>query len=41
MSLDKIKNISGMNISFVTSAKTDEEGYELLKAFGMPFASKK
>jgi large subunit ribosomal protein L5 len=41
MSLDKIKNISGMNISFVTTANSDEEGYELLKSFGMPFASKK
>jgi large subunit ribosomal protein L5 len=41
MSLDKIKNILGMNISFVTTANSDEEGYELLKSFGMPFASKK
>jgi large subunit ribosomal protein L5 len=41
ISIDKVKNISGMNISFVTTANTDEEGYELLKSFGMPFASKK
>ncbi len=27
----------GMNITFVTSAKTDEEGYALLKQFGFPF----
>ena len=26
-----------MNITFVTSAETDEEGYALLKAFGLPF----
>ena len=35
--VDKIENISGMDITFVTSAKTDEEGLELLKLFGMPF----
>jgi len=38
ISIDKINRISGMDITFVTSAKSDEEGYELLKAFGMPFA---
>ncbi|MGI9568318.1 MAG: 50S ribosomal protein L5 [Desulfobulbia bacterium] len=37
ISIDKINNITGMNITFVTSADTDEEGYELLRAFGMPF----
>ena len=31
----------GMNITFVTSAKTDEEGYALLKAFGLPFKNAK
>ncbi len=35
--LDKIDNILGMNITFVTSAKTDEEGYALFKQFGFPF----
>ena len=35
--LDKIDKISGMNITFVTSANTDEEGYALLKQFGFPF----
>ncbi|MCF6366100.1 MAG: 50S ribosomal protein L5 [Bacteroidales bacterium] len=35
--LDKIDKIMGMNITFVTSAKTDEEGYALLKQFGFPF----
>jgi len=37
ISIDKIKNISGMDITFVTTANTDEESFELLKAFGMPF----
>jgi large subunit ribosomal protein L5 len=37
ISIDKVNTISGMNITFVTSAQTDEEGYELLKAFGLPF----
>lgn len=35
--VDKIANISGMDVTFVTSAKTDEEAFELLKEFGMPF----
>lgn len=34
---DKVVKVRGMNITFVTSAKTDEECYELLKYFGMPF----
>jgi len=34
---DKIDRIKGMNISVVTSAKTDEEGRELLRLLGMPF----
>lgn len=34
---DKIDKIRGMNITMVTTAKTDEEGFELLQAFGMPF----
>lgn len=38
--IDKINRIAGMDITFVTSAGSDEESYELLKAFGMPFASK-
>ncbi len=40
ISIDQVNVISGMNISIVTTAKTDEEGYELLKAFGMPFKDK-
>lgn len=39
--LDEVNKITGMNITFVTSAGTDEESYELLKAFGMPFANAK
>ncbi len=40
ISIDKVQKISGMDITFVTTARTDEESYELLKAFGMPFTSK-
>jgi large subunit ribosomal protein L5 len=40
ISIDKVTKISGMDITFVTSAKSDEESYELLKALGMPFANK-
>ena len=35
--IDKIKNITGMDITIVTSAKTDEEGKALLTEFGLPF----
>ena len=35
---DKVQKVRGMNISIITSAKTDEEAYELLKQMGMPFA---
>ena len=35
---DKIERISGLNIAIVTTAKTDEQGFALLKALGMPFA---
>jgi large subunit ribosomal protein L5 len=41
ISIDKIKAISGMDITFVTTAQNDEESYELLKAFGMPFTNVK
>ncbi|MBD3376549.1 50S ribosomal protein L5 [candidate division KSB1 bacterium] len=34
---DKVDKIRGMNITIVTSANTDEEAFELLKQFGMPF----
>lgn len=35
--IDKIARISGMDITFVTTARTNEEAYELLKELGMPF----
>src|SRR6476661_6164673 len=41
ISIDKIKGIAGMDITFVTTAENDEQSYELLKAFGMPFANAK
>jgi large subunit ribosomal protein L5 len=37
---DKVTRINGMDITFVTTAKTDAEAYELLKAFGMPFVKR-
>jgi large subunit ribosomal protein L5 len=37
---DKIDKVRGMDIIFTTTAKTDEEGRELLRALGMPFAQK-
>jgi large subunit ribosomal protein L5 len=40
ISIEKVNRISGMDITFVTTAQTDEESYALLKAFGMPFANK-
>ena len=41
INLDSITKILGMNITFVTSAQTDEEGYALLKEFGLPFKNAK
>lgn len=41
INLDGITRILGMNITFVTSAQTDEEGYALLKEFGLPFKNAK
>ena len=38
--LEKIKRQQGMDITFVTSAQTNEEAFDLLKAMGMPFAEK-
>jgi large subunit ribosomal protein L5 len=40
ISIEKVNRISGMDITFVTSAKTDEESLELMRAFGMPFVKK-
>ena len=41
INIDSIDRILGMNITFVTTAKTDEEGYALLKEFGLPFKNAK
>ena len=38
---EKVKKITGLDITFVTSAKTDEESFELLKALGLPFKNQK
>ena len=37
INIDNVAKMTGMNITFVTTAKTDEEGYALLKEFGIPF----
>ncbi len=37
INIDKVNKINGMDITFVTTAKTNEEAYELLKALGLPF----
>ncbi len=39
--IDKINTILGMDVTFVTTAKTDEEGYALLREFGLPFRNLK
>jgi large subunit ribosomal protein L5 len=41
INIDAIDRILGMNITFVTTAQTDEEGYALLKEFGLPFKNAK
>ena len=41
INIDSITRILGMNITFVTSAQTDEESYALLKEFGLPFKNAK
>lgn len=41
INIDNITKILGMNITFVTSAKTDEEGYALMREFGLPFKNAK
>ena len=37
INIDNVTKMTGMNITFVTTAKTDEEGFALLKEFGIPF----
>jgi len=39
--IDKVNRITGMDITFVTTARTDEEAFELLKELGMPFKNVK
>ena len=41
ISIDKVNKITGMDITIVTTANSDEEAFELLKAFGMPFSTGK
>ena len=41
INIDKISKILGMNITLVTTAETDEEGYALLREFGLPFKTEK
>jgi large subunit ribosomal protein L5 len=41
ISIDKVNKISGMDITFVTTASTDQEAYALLQQLGMPFANSK
>ena len=41
INIDTVNKMMGMNITFVTSAPTDEEGYALLKEFGLPFKNAK
>lgn len=39
--IDKVNKITGLDITFVTTAQTNEEAYELLKELGMPFKNMK
>ncbi len=41
INIDAVDRIQGMNITFVTTATTDEEGFALLKEFGLPFKNAK
>ncbi|MBR1732477.1 MAG: 50S ribosomal protein L5 [Alloprevotella sp.] len=41
INIDTVERLTGMNITFVTTAKTDEEGFALLKEFGLPFKTAK
>lgn len=40
INVDNVNRISGMDLTFVTTAKTDEESFELLKGFGLPFITR-
>ena len=41
INIDNVPKLQGMNITFVTSAPTDEEGFALLNKFGLPFKHEK
>ena len=41
INIDNVPKLQGMNITFVTTANTDEEGFALLKKFGLPFKHEK
>jgi len=41
ISIEKVKKITGLDVTFVTSASTDEESFALLKALGLPFKNQK
>ncbi|MDZ4713403.1 MAG: 50S ribosomal protein L5 [bacterium] len=40
INVDNVNRVSGMDLTFVTSAKTDEQSFELLKGFGLPFITR-
>ena len=40
ISYDQVEKVRGFDVCFTTTAKTDEEAYELLKALGIPYAAK-
>ncbi len=40
INVDNVNRISGMDLTFVTTAKTDEESFEMLKSFGLPFITR-
>ena len=41
INIDKVTKINGMDVTFVTSAKSDAEAFALLKEFGLPFKNQK
>lgn len=41
INMDKVSNVNGMDVTMVTTAKSDHEGFALLKSFGLPFKNQK
>jgi large subunit ribosomal protein L5 len=41
INIDKVSHVNGMDVTMVTTARTDREGFALLKAFGLPFKNQK